>query len=166
MNKSELINAIVEKTAINKDQADTVFTAAVNAIMQAVAQGEKVTLTGFGSFSTQERSMRQCRNPQTGISMVVPAKTVPNFSAGKLFRRAVAPKSVMVVRKKPAAGQKQPSTEPNLPMDSASPVAPQPERKTPETTVKVLVSPKSKAPSQALVASLKKGLRSAFKFLG
>jgi DNA-binding protein HU-beta len=153
MNKSELINAIVEKTEVNKGQAEVIIAATVSTIMQAVAQGDKVTLTGFGSFSTQARSMREVRHPKTGMSIVVPRKVVPNFSAGTPFRRAVAPASVVVVRKKKAS--------------ESSPKVAQPSVVKPtETTVKVLVSPKSSDPSQAWVKSIKKGLKSAFKFLG
>ena len=57
--------------------------------MQVVADGDKVTLVGFGSFEPKVRSAREGRNPRTGETVQIPAARVPNFSAGKAFREAV-----------------------------------------------------------------------------
>jgi DNA-binding protein HU-beta len=62
----------------------------VEAIMEAVVAGEKVTLVGFGSFERRERSAREGRNPQTGETLQIAATKVPAFSAGKLFKERVA----------------------------------------------------------------------------
>lgn len=91
MNKGELVDAVAAKAAVTKKQADAVISATVEAIMEAVAEGEKVTLVGFGSFESRERKEREGRNPKTGDKMVIPATKVPAFSAGKLFKDKVAP---------------------------------------------------------------------------
>ena len=95
MNKGELVDQVAEKAksaGINKKQADAVVTATVEAIMEAVSEGDKVTLVGFGSFEPRERKAREGRNPKTGEKMDIPATIVPAFSAGKLFKDMVAPK--------------------------------------------------------------------------
>lgn len=93
MNKGELVDAVAEKASVTKKQADSVISAIVESIMEAVSNGEKVTLVGFGSFESRERKAREGRNPKTGEKMDIPATKVPAFSAGKLFKERVAPKS-------------------------------------------------------------------------
>ncbi|MEG4098914.1 HU family DNA-binding protein, partial [Microcoleus sp. Pol8_D1] len=65
MNKGELIDAVAEKASVTKKQADAVLSAALQAIMEAVSVGDKVTLVGFGSFEARERKEREGRNPKT-----------------------------------------------------------------------------------------------------
>ncbi len=91
MNKGELVDAVAEKATVTKKQADAVLSAALEAIMEAVSDGDKVTLVGFGSFESRERKAREGRNPKTGAKMEIPATRVPAFSAGKLFKDRVAP---------------------------------------------------------------------------
>ena len=83
-NKAELVEAVVKKTG---------FTKAVNAVFDAlqdiIASGDKISLVGFGTFGTVERSERTGRNPQTGEPMTIPARTVPHFKAGKVLKEAV-----------------------------------------------------------------------------
>ncbi|MBD1876605.1 MULTISPECIES: HU family DNA-binding protein [Cyanophyceae] len=95
MNKAELVDKVAEKASagdksMTKKDVDSVITATIDAIMEAVATGEKVTLVGFGSFERRERKEREGRNPKTGDTMVIPATKVPAFSAGKLFKEKVA----------------------------------------------------------------------------
>lgn len=92
MNKGDLVDAVAEKASVTKKQADAVLSAALETIMEAVAEGDKVTLVGFGSFEPRERKAREGRNPKTGEKMEIPATKVPAFSAGKLFKDKVAPK--------------------------------------------------------------------------
>jgi DNA-binding protein HU-beta len=92
MNKGELVDKVSEKASVTKKQADAVISAAIESIMEAVSSGEKVTLVGFGSFEPRHRKEREGRNPKTGDTMVIPATTVPAFSAGKLFKEMVAKK--------------------------------------------------------------------------
>jgi len=90
MNKAELIDAIADKSDVTKKMADTVLTATLETIMEAVSNGDKVTLVGFGSFERRDRQAREGRNPQTGKTMIIPATRVPAFSAGKGFKDQVA----------------------------------------------------------------------------
>jgi DNA-binding protein HU-beta len=92
MNKGELVDRISQKATVTKKQADAVLSAAVETIMEAVSEGDKVTLVGFGSFERSDRKEREGRNPKTGEKMSIPATKVPAFSAGKLFKEKVAPK--------------------------------------------------------------------------
>jgi DNA-binding protein HU-beta len=91
MNKGELVDAVADKASVTKKQADAVLSAALETIIATVADGDKVTLVGFGSFEPRDRKAREGRNPKTGSKMKIPATTVPAFSAGKLFKEKVAP---------------------------------------------------------------------------
>ena len=91
MNKGELVDKVADKATVTKKQADAVISATIEAIMEAVSSGDKVTLVGFGSFESRERKEREGRNPKTGNKMTIPATKVPAFSAGKLFKEKVAP---------------------------------------------------------------------------
>ena len=91
MNKGELVDAVAAKTNITKKQADEVISAFLSVVTEAVANGDKVTLIGFGSFERRERSEREGRNPKTNQPMTIPATKVPAFSAGKQFKEKVAP---------------------------------------------------------------------------
>lgn len=90
MNKGELVDTVADKAGVTKKQADAVLTAALEAIMESVAFGDKVTLVGFGSFNPRDRAAREGRNPKTNEKMDIPATRVPGFSAGKAFREKVA----------------------------------------------------------------------------
>ncbi|MEY3826401.1 MAG: hypothetical protein RLZZ148_1215 [Cyanobacteriota bacterium] len=92
MNKGELVDQIAQKAVVTKKQADAVLSATIEAIMEAVSEGDKVTLVGFGSFESRDRKAREGRNPKTGDKMEIPATKVPAFSAGKLFKEKVSPK--------------------------------------------------------------------------
>jgi DNA-binding protein HU-beta len=91
MNKSELVDAISQKTNVSKKEADAILTAMIEEIVAAVASGSKVTFIGFGSFEPRERQAREGRNPKTGETMTIPATRVPGFSVGKSFKDKVAP---------------------------------------------------------------------------
>lgn len=89
MNKGELIDRVAETANVTKKQANAVLDAIIEAIADAVAAGEKVTLVGFGSFEPRERKARTGRNPKTSEVMEIPATRVPAFSAGKQFKEKV-----------------------------------------------------------------------------
>ncbi|MEJ6487702.1 HU family DNA-binding protein [Nostoc punctiforme UO1] len=91
MNKGELVDAVAAKTNITKKQTDEIISAFLSVVTEAVANGEKVTLIGFGSFERRDRSEREGRNPKTNEPMTIPATKVPAFSAGKHFKEKVAP---------------------------------------------------------------------------
>ena len=90
MNKGELIDKVASKIDVTKKQADSVISATIETIMEAVAGDDKVTLVGFGSFEARNRKAREGRNPKTNEKMSIPATKVPAFSAGKLFKEKVA----------------------------------------------------------------------------
>jgi len=89
MNKSELIDSIAKEADITKAAAGKVVEAATEAIMMAVANGDSVALSGFGTFKSSERAARTGRNPQTGKELEIAATTVPRFTAGAAFKAAV-----------------------------------------------------------------------------
>lgn len=90
MNKEQLVSAIAAKAECTKKDADKLVSAIAEVIMDSVAEGDKVTLVGFGTFEARDRSERTGRNPQTGKPITIPATKVPAFSAGKLFKEKVA----------------------------------------------------------------------------
>ena len=90
MNKTELIAAIAEKANLTKKDSELALTAALEAITEALVEGDKVQLIGFGSFETKKREAREARNPRTGAAIKVAASKVPVFKAGKALKDKVA----------------------------------------------------------------------------
>lgn len=90
MNKSELINAVAEKAALSKKDAEAAVTAALDAIAAALADGDEVRLVGFGTFEVKKREARMGRNPKTKEPIPIPASKVPAFKPGKALKDAVA----------------------------------------------------------------------------
>ena len=89
MNKTELIAAIAEKAGVSKKDAEKVVNATVEVITDAMAKGDKVALTGFGSFEVRERAAREGKNLRTGEKIQIAACKVPAFKAGKGFKDIV-----------------------------------------------------------------------------
>ncbi len=89
MNKSDLINAVSQSAQVSKEETKKVIDACVDAIVTALANGDKVSLPGFGTFKVADRPARQARNPQTGEPITIPARKAPVFSAGSKFKEAV-----------------------------------------------------------------------------
>ncbi len=92
MNKTELVNAVAEKADLSKKDADKAVAAVLESITDALAQGDKVQIVGFGTFEVRARAEKQGRNPKTGEAMIVPASNLPAFKAGKALKEAVAKK--------------------------------------------------------------------------
>ncbi|MFZ4666996.1 MAG: HU family DNA-binding protein [Prochlorotrichaceae cyanobacterium] len=90
MNKGELVDRIADRASVTKKQADAVLSAVIEVIVDAVSEGEKVTLVGFGSFEKRYRKAREGRNPKTRTKMLIPETYVPAFSAGKQFKEKVS----------------------------------------------------------------------------
>ena len=90
MNKTELIAAVAEKADLSKKDAEAAITATVDAIAEALTQGEKVQLVGFGSFEVKTRAARVGRNPRTGEEIPTSEAKLPVFKAGKALKDAVA----------------------------------------------------------------------------
>jgi DNA-binding protein HU-beta len=89
MNKTELVEKIADDAGLGRREAELALRAALNAISDAVAAGEKVTLAGFGTFERRERAARQGRNPQTGEKLRIAKSRVPAFKAGATFKSYV-----------------------------------------------------------------------------
>lgn len=89
MNKTELVSAVTKESNVKKRDVEAVIEALTNTIMSEVAKGEKVQITGFGSFERKERSARTVKNPRTQESIDVPASKAPSFSAGTAFKEKV-----------------------------------------------------------------------------
>ena len=89
MTKSELSTHVAAQASLTRASADAAVNAVFSAITDALANGETVTLTGFGTFSVRTREARQGRNPRTGESIAIAASNVPAFKAGKALRDAV-----------------------------------------------------------------------------
>ena len=90
MNKTELIAAVAEKADLSKKDAEAAITATVDAITEALTQGEKVQLVGFGSFEVKKREARLGRNPKTKEEIPISEAKLPVFKAGKALKDAVA----------------------------------------------------------------------------
>jgi len=90
MNKSELINAVAEKTSLSKKDSEAALTAALDAIAEALADGDEVRLVGFGSFEVKKREARIGRNPKTKEAIQIAATKVPAFKPGKALKDMVA----------------------------------------------------------------------------
>lgn len=92
MTKSELVDMIAGAHGqITRREAEIVVNTIFTAISDALGEGERVELRGFGSFSTKTRNPRVGRNPKTGDAVEVPAKVVPHFKPGKELREKVNP---------------------------------------------------------------------------
>ncbi|KXK08076.1 MAG: HU family DNA-binding protein [Candidatus Dojkabacteria bacterium] len=89
MNKSTLVDFIAGKTGLTKKAAADALEAFMSAVMSNVAKGDSVTLTGFGTFRASKRAARTGRNPQSGETIKIPARTVPVFRPGKEFKDMV-----------------------------------------------------------------------------
>ena len=83
MNKSELIDAIAQKAGLTKVQAKSAIDSYHEAVATTLAEGKRVEILGFGTFSVAERSERTGRNPKTGETLVIKAKKVAKFKPGK-----------------------------------------------------------------------------------
>lgn len=89
MTKAELINAIAEKSELTKKDAEKALNAVVSSITDALADGDKVQIVGFGTFEVRERNAKEAINPRTKEKIKVPAKKAPAFKAGKALKDAV-----------------------------------------------------------------------------
>jgi len=90
MNKTDLIDYIAENTELTKADSGRALSAFLNAVKEALANGEDVTIIGFGTFTITERKARDGRNPRTGKKIKIKASKVPKFRPGKGLKEAVA----------------------------------------------------------------------------
>ena len=89
MTKGELIASVGKEAKISKASAEKTINAFTNTVMKALKKGDKLALTGFGTFSVAKRRARAGRNPKTGKEIKIPAMRVAKFKAGNLLKGAV-----------------------------------------------------------------------------
>lgn len=89
MNKTDLINSVVEKSELSKKDVTKAVDSVFESITDALSEGDKVQLIGFGNFEVRERAARKGRNPQTGEEIDIAASKVPAFKPGKALKDAV-----------------------------------------------------------------------------
>ena len=89
MTKAELVEKVAERIDLTKKQTEVIVNTVFQSITEALANGDKVELRGFGSFRVRHRHSREGRNPKTGATVLIPAKKVPFFKAGKELREII-----------------------------------------------------------------------------
>lgn len=89
VNKDTLVHEICEKTGLSKKDVEMVLESFEDVVTGELRKGNKVTLTGFGTFKVSNRAAREGINPQTKAKITIPAMTVPKFTAGKALKEAV-----------------------------------------------------------------------------
>jgi len=90
MNKTELVAAVAEKAGMTKKDAERVVNATIDTIVQNLANGEKVQISGFGNFEIKAREARVGRNPRTKEAIQIPATRLPVFKASKVLKDTVS----------------------------------------------------------------------------
>ena len=89
MNKTELIDAVAQKSDLKKKDAEACLAALIDVITDALNKGDKVQWTGFGSFELRQRAARKGVNPATGAQIDIAASSAPAFKPGKAFKDAL-----------------------------------------------------------------------------
>lgn len=89
MNKTELVAAVAAKAELSKKDAEAVVNAVFDSVKDALAEGDKVSLIGFGTFSVKTRAARTGLNPRTKETIEIPESKVPAFKAGSALKDAV-----------------------------------------------------------------------------
>jgi DNA-binding protein HU-beta len=89
LNKAEFISEVSSQAHLTKKDTETVVNAFVTTIEEALKNGDKVQLVGFGTFEVRQRQARPGRNPQTGDTIEIAAAKVPAFKAGKALKQSV-----------------------------------------------------------------------------
>lgn len=92
MTKAELVAAMAGSAGISKAGAEKALNGFIDAVKKSLKKGNKVALTGFGTFTVSNRKARMGRNPQTGAQIKIKATKVPRFTAGKSLKQAVGGK--------------------------------------------------------------------------
>lgn len=90
MTKAELIDKIAVDNEVSKALAEKILNSVTDQVTKCLKRGDKITLTGFGTFSVSKRKARTGRNPQTGAEIKIKATKVPKFKAGKALKDIVS----------------------------------------------------------------------------
>jgi DNA-binding protein HU-beta len=89
MNRQELVDSMAAKANITKKDADAALKGFMESVQEALKNGDKVQLVGFGTFEVAERAAREGKNPQTGEVIKIKASKAPKFKAGKALKDAL-----------------------------------------------------------------------------
>lgn len=89
MTKNELIEKVAKKANLTKRASADAVNNTFNLIREGLVRGEKMVITGFGTFLIRSRAARRGRNPQTGETIQIPSKKTPGFTAGKTLKRLI-----------------------------------------------------------------------------
>jgi integration host factor subunit beta len=89
LTKAELVDAVSKVSDLTRKHSEVIVDAVFSSIIDALHKGAKIELRGFGSFRVRRRDSRTGRNPKTGAGVLVPAKRVPHFKAGKELRELI-----------------------------------------------------------------------------
>ncbi|ARF75523.1 HU family DNA-binding protein [Kitasatospora albolonga] len=168
MNKAQLVEAIADKVGGRQQAADAVD-AVLDAIVRAVVAGDRVSVTGFGSFEKVDRPARYARNPQTGERVRVKKTSVPRFRAGQGFKDLVSgskklPKNDVAVKKAPKGSLSGGSSAARTTVKAAAAKKSAAKKATAKkTTAKKTVAPAKKTTATAKKATAKKATATAKK---
>ncbi|XQE82489.1 HU family DNA-binding protein [Streptomyces microflavus] len=168
MNKAQLVEAIADKVGGRQQAADAVD-AVLDAIVRAVVAGDRVSVTGFGSFEKVDRPARYARNPQTGERVRVKKTSVPRFRAGQGFKDLVSgskklPKNDVAVKKAPKGSLTGGSSAARTTVKAAAAKKAVAKKATAKkTTAKKAVAPAKKTTATAKKATAKKATATAKK---
>ena len=102
MNKGSLVSEIAKRTDLAPTEVAAVVDSVLDVVRERVARGERVILSGFGTFERVRRNPRTGRNPHTREAVKIPARTVPSFRPGTRFRETVAAKRRRPPARRPA----------------------------------------------------------------
>ena len=89
MTKADLITKIAEKSELSKKDSEKALNAVIAAVTDALVEGDKIQLTGFGTFEVRDKKEKEAINPRTKEKIIVPARKSPAFKAGKALKDAV-----------------------------------------------------------------------------
>ena len=89
MTKADLIEYVAKKVSLTNKAAREAVAAVFGGVADSLKKGDKVVVTGFGTFSVRSRAARKGRNPQTGAAIDIPARKTPGFTAGKALKKVV-----------------------------------------------------------------------------
>ncbi|MFC9192311.1 HU family DNA-binding protein [Streptomyces cyaneofuscatus] len=168
MNKAQLVEAIADKVGGRQQAADAVD-AVLDAIVRAVVAGDRVSVTGFGSFEKVDRPARYARNPQTGERVRVKKTSVPRFRAGQGFKDLVSgskklPKNDVAVKKAPKGSLSGGSSAARTTVKAAAAKKSAAKKATArKTTATKAVAPAKKTTATAKKATAKKATATAKK---
>jgi len=123
VNKAELIEAVASRLDGSKKAAADALEAFIDTVAAAVAKGDKVSITGFGTFSKADRPARTGRNPQTGAAVKIKATSVPKFKAGAEFKAIVSGKKKAAAKPAAKKAAAKPAAKPAAKKAAAKPAA-------------------------------------------